>query len=46
MRWWRRLRRDRPAARNIVFLVLVAVVVALAIGAIVVFGAFLDRFGG
>jgi len=31
--------------RNIAFLVLVAFVIALAIGAIVVFSTFLSRFG-
>lgn len=46
MRWWRRLRREPVAARNVVFLVLIVVVVAISVGAIAVFSLFLDRFGG
>jgi len=36
----------RESVRNVAFLVLVAFVIALVIGAIVVFSTFLSRFGG
>ena len=36
----------RVSVRNVAFLVLVAFVIALVIGAIVVFSTFLSRFGG
>ena len=36
----------RDSVRNITFLLLVAVVVALVVGVIVVFALFLERFGG
>ena len=45
MRAGRQLRREPPVARNVVFLVLIVAIVALAIGAVLVFGAFLERFG-
>ena len=35
----------RASVRNVAFLVLVAFVIALVIGAIVVFSTFLSRFG-
>lgn len=35
----------RASARNIAFLVLVAVVIALVIGAVIVFSTFLSHFG-
>jgi len=46
MRGWRRFRGEPlVTSRNVVFLVLVAVAVAISIGAILAFGTFLDRFG-
>jgi hypothetical protein len=36
----------RASARNVAFLVLVALVIALVVAAIVVFSTFLSRFGG
>ena len=49
MRWRPRTRRPGDPLvnpRNVAFLVLVVLVIALVIAAILVFGTFLDRFGG